>query len=89
MFSGAISAIITPFRDGAVDTNALRDLVEWEIASGVDGIVPCGSTGESAYYLSTNRGKRAWSTSGSASGRRTYSVASALSSRRRAGGVWA
>jgi 4-hydroxy-tetrahydrodipicolinate synthase len=48
MFSGAISAIITPFRDGAVDEIALRDLVEWEIHSGVDGIVPCGSTGESA-----------------------------------------
>jgi 4-hydroxy-tetrahydrodipicolinate synthase len=48
MFSGAISAIITPFRDGAVDEIALRDLVEWEIHSGVDGFVPCGSTGESA-----------------------------------------
>ena len=48
MFSGAISAIITPFRDGAVDEAALRDLVEWEIQAGVDGIVPCGSTGESA-----------------------------------------
>src|SRR5271170_3877899 len=48
MFNGAISAIITPFRDGAVDEAALRDLVEWEIHSGVDGIVPCGSTGESA-----------------------------------------
>jgi 4-hydroxy-tetrahydrodipicolinate synthase len=48
MFHGAISAIITPFRDGAVDKVALRDLVEWEIQSGVDGIVPCGSTGESA-----------------------------------------
>jgi 4-hydroxy-tetrahydrodipicolinate synthase len=48
MFNGAISAIITPFRTGAVDEAALRDLVEWEIHSGVDGIVPCGSTGESA-----------------------------------------
>ena len=48
MFNGAISAIITPFRDGAVDEAALRDLVEWQIQSGVDGIVPCGSTGESA-----------------------------------------
>src|SRR5580693_886300 len=48
MFNGAISAIITPFRDGAVDVAALRDLVEWQIASGIDGIVPCGSTGESA-----------------------------------------
>ena len=48
MFNGALSALITPFRDGAVDTVALRDLVEWQIQSGVDGLVPCGSTGESA-----------------------------------------
>jgi 4-hydroxy-tetrahydrodipicolinate synthase len=40
--------LITPFRDGAVDEKALRDLIEWQIAAGVDGIVPCGSTGESA-----------------------------------------
>jgi 4-hydroxy-tetrahydrodipicolinate synthase len=48
MFSGAFSALITPFRDGAVDETALRDLVEWQIQSGIDGLVPCGSTGESA-----------------------------------------
>jgi 4-hydroxy-tetrahydrodipicolinate synthase len=48
MFNGAISALITPFRDGIIDEAALRDLVEWEIQSGVDGVVPCGSTGESA-----------------------------------------
>jgi 4-hydroxy-tetrahydrodipicolinate synthase len=48
MFNGAISALITPFRDGMVDDPALRELVEWEIQSGVDGVVPCGSTGESA-----------------------------------------
>ncbi|MGH8011113.1 MAG: 4-hydroxy-tetrahydrodipicolinate synthase, partial [Candidatus Binataceae bacterium] len=48
MFSGAFSAIITPFRDGAVDLTALRELVEWQIQSGIDGLVPCGSTGESA-----------------------------------------
>ncbi len=48
MFNGAISALITPFRDGMVDETALRDLVEWEIQSGIDGLVPCGSTGESA-----------------------------------------
>jgi 4-hydroxy-tetrahydrodipicolinate synthase len=48
MFNGAISALITPFRDGVVDEPALRELVEWEIQAGVDGIVPCGSTGESA-----------------------------------------
>jgi 4-hydroxy-tetrahydrodipicolinate synthase len=48
MFNGAISALITPFRDGMVDEAALRELVEWQIQSGVDGVVPCGSTGESA-----------------------------------------
>jgi 4-hydroxy-tetrahydrodipicolinate synthase len=48
MFNGAISALITPFRDGAVDEPALRELVEWQIQSGIDGLVPCGSTGESA-----------------------------------------
>jgi 4-hydroxy-tetrahydrodipicolinate synthase len=48
MFTGALSAIITPFNDGAVDEPALRDLIEWQIGAGVQGIVPCGSTGESA-----------------------------------------
>jgi 4-hydroxy-tetrahydrodipicolinate synthase len=48
MFNGALSAIITPLRDGAVDEPALRELIEWQIENGVDGIVPCGSTGESA-----------------------------------------
>ena len=48
MFNGALSAFVTPFRDGEVDERALRDLVEWQIQSGIDGLVPCGSTGESA-----------------------------------------
>jgi 4-hydroxy-tetrahydrodipicolinate synthase len=48
MFSGAWSAIVTPFRDGAVDEAALREFIEWQIQSGIDGIVACGSTGESA-----------------------------------------
>ncbi len=48
MFHGALSALVTPFRDGAIDEKALRELVEWQIQSGVDGLVPCGSTGESA-----------------------------------------
>ena len=48
MFNGALNALITPFRDGAVDEPALRDLVEWQIQSGIDALVPCGSTGESA-----------------------------------------
>ena len=48
MFNGALTAIITPFRDGAVDEPALCDHIEWQIQSGIDGLVPCGSTGESA-----------------------------------------
>lgn len=48
MFNGAFSALVTPFRDGAIDESALRELIEWQIESGIDGIVPCASTGESA-----------------------------------------
>jgi 4-hydroxy-tetrahydrodipicolinate synthase len=48
MFTGALSAIVTPFSDGAIDEIALRDLIEWQIGAGIQGIVPCGSTGESA-----------------------------------------
>ncbi len=48
MFTGVITAIITPFRGGAVDEDSLRRLVEDQIANGVDGLVPCGTTGESA-----------------------------------------
>jgi 4-hydroxy-tetrahydrodipicolinate synthase len=48
MFSGAIPALITPFRDGIVDVEAFRTLVEWQISSGVGALVPCGTTGESA-----------------------------------------
>ena len=48
MFPGCLTALITPFRDGGVDTKALADLVEDQIAKGVNGLVPCGSTGESA-----------------------------------------
>ena len=48
MFEGVFTALVTPFRDGAVDEAALRGLVERQVAAGVDGIVPCGSTGEAA-----------------------------------------
>jgi 4-hydroxy-tetrahydrodipicolinate synthase len=44
---GAMTAIVTPMRDGAVDKNALRALVEDQIANGIDAIVACGTTGES------------------------------------------
>jgi 4-hydroxy-tetrahydrodipicolinate synthase len=46
-FSGVITALVTPFRDGAVDEEALRRLVDEQIAGGVDGLVPVGTTGES------------------------------------------
>ena len=48
MFEGVLTALVTPFRDGEVDEPALRGLVERQISAGVDGLVPCGSTGESA-----------------------------------------
>ena len=50
MFEGVHTALVTPFRDGdgSVDEAALRELVERQVAAGVDGLVPCGSTGESA-----------------------------------------
>ncbi|UCE86025.1 MAG: 4-hydroxy-tetrahydrodipicolinate synthase [Deltaproteobacteria bacterium] len=48
MFEGVLTALITPFRDGAVDERAIHELVERQITAGVDGLVPCGSTGESA-----------------------------------------
>ncbi len=46
-FTGTLPALVTPFRDGAVDEDALRALVERCIEGGVDGLVPCGTTGES------------------------------------------
>lgn len=46
-FRGTYTALITPFRDRAVDYAALERLVEKQIAAGIDGIVPCGTTGES------------------------------------------
>jgi len=46
-FVGAASALVTPFRDDALDEPALRELVERQLAAGMDFIVPCGTTGES------------------------------------------
>lgn len=49
MLRGCGTALVTPFlEDGAVDESAYRALVEWQIAEGVDFLVPCGSTGEAA-----------------------------------------
>ncbi|MGB0507594.1 MAG: 4-hydroxy-tetrahydrodipicolinate synthase [Pikeienuella sp.] len=47
MFRGSFPALVTPFKDGAVDYKALTDLVEWHIAEGSHGLVPVGTTGES------------------------------------------
>ncbi len=48
MFRGVFTALVTPFKSGALDERALEALVEEQIAAGVDGVVPCGSTGEAA-----------------------------------------
>ena len=47
---GSIVAVVTPFAGGRVDEPALRRLVDWHIAEGTQGIVPCGTTGESATF---------------------------------------
>jgi 4-hydroxy-tetrahydrodipicolinate synthase len=47
-FTGALTALVTPFRDGAVDFEALDSLVSEQIRAGVSGLVPCGTTGEAA-----------------------------------------
>ena len=47
MFTGAMTAMVTPFRNGKVDEGRLREQVEYQIAQGIDGLVPVGTTGES------------------------------------------
>jgi 4-hydroxy-tetrahydrodipicolinate synthase len=46
MFSGTFTALVTPFRNGEVDVEALEGMVEFQIEHGVSGLVPCGTTGE-------------------------------------------
>ena len=47
MFKGSITALMTPFKNGAVDEQAFQKFVAWQIAEGINGVVPCGTTGES------------------------------------------
>ena len=47
MIKGSITALVTPFKDGKLDETAFQDFVEWQIANGTHGLVPCGTTGES------------------------------------------
>src|SRR5215468_9014387 len=44
---GAMTAMVTPFRDGKVDESRLREQIEFQISGGIDGLVPVGTTGES------------------------------------------
>jgi len=46
-FRGSFTALVTPFKNGSVDERMFRDLVEWQIAEGTNGLVPVGTTGES------------------------------------------
>lgn len=48
MFRGSITAIVTPFRNGKIDEKKFRELIDFQIKNGTTGIVPCGTTGESA-----------------------------------------
>ncbi len=48
MFRGSIVAIVTPFKNGKIDEKIFRDLIEFQIKNGTSGLVPCGTTGESA-----------------------------------------
>lgn len=48
MIKGSITALVTPFKDGRVDESAFQQFIEWQIESGTHGLVPCGTTGESA-----------------------------------------
>ncbi|GGD31783.1 4-hydroxy-tetrahydrodipicolinate synthase [Croceicoccus pelagius] len=48
MFSGSIPALVTPFRDGIVDEEAFRRLIDWQIENGSKALVPCGTTGEAS-----------------------------------------
>jgi len=47
MFHGSIVALLTPFKNGKVDEAAFQSFVEWQVAEGTHGLVPCGTTGES------------------------------------------
>jgi 4-hydroxy-tetrahydrodipicolinate synthase len=58
LLGGALTALVTPFTaDGAIDEGAFRQLVRWQIIAGIDGLVPCGTTGE-APTLSTDERER-------------------------------
>ncbi len=48
MITGSLTALVTPFKNGVVDADAYSAFVDWQIRSGTDGLVPCGTTGEAS-----------------------------------------
>ena len=56
-FRGAFTALVTPFKNGAVDEEAYRAFIEWQIEQGIDGVVPCGTTGEAPTLSHTEQGQ--------------------------------
>ncbi len=57
MFRGAYTALVTPFKNGQVDYPSLENLIENQIAGGIDGLVPCGTTGESPTLTEKEHGE--------------------------------
>ncbi|MEK6766287.1 MAG: 4-hydroxy-tetrahydrodipicolinate synthase [Planctomycetota bacterium] len=57
MFTGSIVALVTPFKDGLVDFDKLGELVEYHIENGTNGIIPCGTTGESPTLTHSEHGE--------------------------------
>lgn len=51
MFAGTHTAIITPFRNGRLDEDALKKVIDYQFDGGVQGVVPCGTTGESPPWI--------------------------------------
>lgn len=54
---GAFTALVTPFKNGAVDEEAYRAFIEWQIEQGINGVVPCGTTGEAATLSHEEQGQ--------------------------------
>ncbi len=56
-FSGAYTALSTPFKNGEIDEATYRDFIEWQIEQGINGVVPCGTTGEAATMTHEEQGR--------------------------------
>lgn len=54
---GAFTALSTPFKNGGIDEATYRDFIEWQIEQGIDGLVPCGTTGEAATLTHEEQGR--------------------------------